>query len=224
MPKIGKPYHHPQPSRSESENSTPSQIYAENLDDFITPEQRHSLNSNNLHALEIANDQALAIAIQASESEVMPLPTADSAAERLQSQFDISKKLRAWLDKHDYQVISNSGKNNNCLLISLLQHATGDYRSEHHEKAAHYKSILEKESNFHIGRLDPLYFDTHLIANLIHRIGKDHGREMSVNFCFADADGNYAEHIVGSGNNTVMVFDQGGHYEAVLPPSHAIPP
>lgn len=253
MPKIGISCNRIQSCQTEPGAQLKDSTHPKNLDDFATPEQLHALETNNLHTLEIANDQALALAlqaslaqqggtaqpktaslivkalieedgalaaaIQASETGSMPSGIAATTSERLKAQSAISSKLQTWFSDHGYQVVPNKGRSNNCLLISLLQHATGDYTSEHHQKASHYKSMLAKESGFDIHRRDPLYFDTPLISNLVYRIGKDHGRDISVNFCFADADGNYADHTVGSGKNPVMIFDKGGHYEAVLPPS-----
>lgn len=171
-------------------------------------------------AKQIANDEAIARAIQAGEkTEKKPSKTSSIAVDLLRAQSLITNKLRTWFNQNGYRVIPNNGKSNNCLLISLLQHATGDYTSQHSEKAAKYKSILETQSKGDIGLLDPLYSDTPLITALIKRIGQDHGHhELSVNFCFPDIEGNLAERTVGSGLNPVWIFDQGGHFEAVLPP------
>lgn len=239
-------------------SADPKQNHAEtkNLADYVTPAQQRALEKNDAESLQLADDEALAWAIQASlneQTERLPLqsqipsnaiaqqiaddevlaraieasekeekkPSTTSGgitSELLRAQRKISNTLHNWFNQNGYRIVPNSGKNNNCLLISLLQHATGDYKSQHSEKAAYYKSILEVQSKGDIGRLDPLYSDTPIITELIQRIGQDHGREMSVNFYFADAEGNLAERTVGSGNNKFSVFDQAGHFEAVLPP------
>ena len=170
-------------------------------------------------AKQIANDEAIARAMQDNKKEAKAADHNTFYNEARGPAYIISNKLRNWLNQEGYRIVRNSGGNNNCLLISLLQHATGDYTSQHSEKAAYYKSILEEQSKGDLGRLDSLYSDTPLITALIKRIGQDHGRhDLSVNFCFPDIEGNLAQRNVGSGTNPVWIFDQGGHFEAVLPP------
>ena len=238
-----------------SDDPKKNQVSNKKFAEYASPAQQRALETNDAESLQIADDEALAWAIQASLNEQAESPalqnktpsdaiakqiandeaiaramqagekteknsskTNSIAGDLLRAQSLITNKLRAWFNQNGYRVIPNNGKSNNCLLISLLQHTTGDYTSQHSEEAAKYKSILEAQSKGDIGLLDPLYSDTALITELIDRIGRDHGREMSVNFCFADAEGNLAQRTVGSGLNPVWIFDQGGHFEAVLPP------
>ena len=161
-------------------SADPKQNHAETkkLADYVTPAQQRALETNDAESLQIADDEALAWAIQASlneQAERFPLqsqmpanavaqqiaddevlaraiqagekegkkPSQNSGGitcELMRAQRKISNKLYNWFNQNGYRIVPNSGKNNNCLLISLLQHATGDYKSQHSEKAAYYKS------------------------------------------------------------------------------------
>jgi hypothetical protein len=241
------PVHH-------SDDPKKNPVNNKKLAEYASPAQQRALEANDAQSLQIADDEALAWAIQASLNEQAESPAlqnktpTDAIAEQIANDEAIaramqdnkkeakaadyntfynetrgleyinSNKLRNWLNQAGYRIVRNSGKNNNCLLISLLQHVTGNYKSQHSEEAARYKAILEKESNGDIGQLDPLYFDTHLIEALIKRMGEDYGREISINLYVAYDNGKLSERIIGSGAEQFTIFDEGEHFEAVLPP------
>jgi hypothetical protein len=125
--------------------------------------------------------------------------------------------LRTWFQNNGFDVIHNSGGgSNNCLLISLLQHATGDYRSEHTAEVRHYRQQLMKWDKT-IKKNDPLPSSGKLIEDLIELVLK----EKKCNSRFAIAGPGLGTqpswHFYGSGKDYAIIFDQSGHYEAVIP-------
>lgn len=128
-----------------------------------------------------------------------------------------TEKLRAWFTAHHFRVVQNLGENSNCLLISLLQHATGDYQSEHTRAANDYKALLASQSNGANRFSDGLFENTTLIARLIDQINADYGSDISAQFYVGNSSDEPGIHTVGTGKRPVIIFDQFGHFEAVVP-------
>jgi hypothetical protein len=125
--------------------------------------------------------------------------------------------LRIWFEKHGFDVIPNSGgRSNNCFLISLLQHATGDYRSEHAAEVSHYRQQLMKWDKT-IKANDPLPASGKLVENLIELVLKDkkYNRRFAIAGPSLGAEPSW--HFYGKGKDYAIIFDQSGHYEAVIP-------
>lgn len=224
MSRIGSP-HFPRPPHPVQETqeksksiSSPDSQFAE----YITPEQQQALESGDVIAQQTADDAALAMGIQASLDEMdkqentAKAPSRIIPDEALHAQRSIIGKLRNWFAERKMTVVSNQGKDQNCLLISLLQHATGNYQSQHEEAARHYKKILTKESHEPIGKTDALFDDTTLITSLIGRINSRYNSDMRVDFYTADLNGEPAIRSVGTGKKPVIIFNQVGHFEAVI--------
>jgi len=55
-----------------------------------------------------------------------------------------TKATDAWFEKNNYEVVSNDGDRLNCLILSLLQHATGKYEKE---SLGELKKLAEKIRN-----------------------------------------------------------------------------
>ena len=98
----------------------------------------------------------------------------------------------------------------------MLQHVTGNYDSQHTKRAQHYKSILQNVSKGTINSFDPLFSDSDWTTFMINKINQDYETDFSVDFYSADTDGKPAVLRVGQGKNPVVIFDQGGHFEAVI--------
>ena len=201
-------------------NSTSTQN-PEIKSEFLSKSQQQALLSGNAKDIKQANDAALAEAIQHSLNET-PVHQKTSLSKRKITSAEWSAhaknnlRLRKWFDENNYLIKPNSGKENNCLLISLLQHVTGDYDSQHSKRAQHYKSILQNVSKGTINSFDPLYSDSDWTIFMINKINQDYATDISVDFYSADGDGKPAVLRVGEGKNSVIIFDQGGHFEAVI--------
>lgn len=207
-----------------SENSATNSTSTQNPEiksEFLSKSQQQALLSGNAKDIQQANDAALAEAIQHSLNETpvhqkTSLPKRKITSAEWSAHTKNNLRLRKWFDENNYLIKPNSGKENNCLLISLLQHATGDYDSQHSKRAQHYKSILQNVSKGTINSFDPLYSDSDWTIFMINKINQDYGTDISVDFYSADGDGKPAVLRVGEGKNSMVIFDQGGHFEAVI--------
>jgi hypothetical protein len=221
MKPIGRftPTHDTSRTKSPTNSTPPSNPAIKS--EFLSKSQQQALLSGNAKEIKRANDAALAEAIQHSLNE-QPTHTKTSSSKRkiTPSEWSAHAKnnlqLRKWFDANNYLIKPNSGKENNCLLISLLQHVTGNYDSQHTKRAQHYKSILQNVSKGTINSFDPLYSDSDWTTFMINKINQDYATDFSVDFYSADTDGKPAVLRVGQGKNSVIIFDQGGHFEAVI--------
>lgn len=223
MSRIGSHLPRPlQPAPETQDKPKQSSFTESHIADFLTDEQQLALASGDVEAQQIADDAALAMGIQASLDEMDKVKSTGKSATRsitdseINTQRRINDQLRNWFADRNMTVVSNQGENQNCLLISLLQHATGNYHSQHAEAARSYKDRLVRESQGQIGQYDALCDDTALMTALIKRINARYQSDMRVDFYTADLNGNPAIRSVGDGNKPVIIFNQVGHFEAVV--------
>lgn len=183
---------------------------------YLTTGQRAALRSGSDEAIAYADEEALQMAIAASLS----LENDALHAER-EAQQKLNGQLRHWFDTNGFDVKPNSGNSNNCLIISMLQHVTGDYHSDHVDRASHYKKQLAQQSGHKIKTSHALHSDTALTSWLIDQINRDYfGQQKDRYFCFwmvtADLDGKPAVRSIGEGQRAAAILDGAGHYEAVV--------
>lgn len=183
---------------------------------YLTVGQRAALRSGSDEAIAYADEEALQIAIAMSLS----VDSEPALAER-EAQQKLNGQLRQWFDTNGFEVKPNSGNSNNCLIISMLQHVTGDYHSDHAEKASYYKQKLVEKSDHDIATSQALHSDTVLTAWLTNQINRDYFGEQKQHYCCfwmitADLDGKPAVRSVGEGQRAAAIFDGAGHYEAVV--------
>jgi hypothetical protein len=128
--------------------------------------------------------------------------------------------LKASYAATGHRVVPSSGLNNNCAIHSLLMHATGDFDSSHEADAAVYKEWLVANFPDEVRNASSaLMSDMQHMEALIAKINQDHGTDMLVHFVVADAAGQPLESVgTGTGRDHVRIFDQMGHFEALLPP------
>lgn len=183
---------------------------------YLTFSQRAALRSGSDKEIAYADEEALQMAIAASLS----IENDSLHAER-QAQKKLNDQLRHWFGTHGFDVKLNSGNSNNCLIISMLQHVTGDYHSDHLDQASHYKQKLAEQSKNEIGTSQALHSDTALTAWMIGQINRDYFGEQKQRYvCFwmvtADLDGKPAVRCIGEGQRAAAILDGAGHYEAVV--------
>jgi hypothetical protein len=183
---------------------------------YLTTGQRAALRSGSDEEIAYADEEALQMAIAASLS----LESDSLHAER-EAQRKLNAQLRHWFDTNGFDVKPNSGNSNNCLIISMLQHVTGDYHSDHVDRASHYKKQLAQQSDHEIKTSQAMHSDTALTSWLIDQINHDYfGQQKDRYFCFwmvtADLDGKPAVRSIGEGQRAAAIFDGAGHYEAVV--------
>ena len=183
---------------------------------YLTVGQRAALRSGSDEEIAYADEEALQMAIAASLS----LESDSLHAER-EAQQKLNGQLRHWFDTNGFDVKPNSGNSNNCLIISMLQHVTGDYHSDHVDQASHYKKKLAQQSGHEIKTSHALHSDTALTSWLIDQINHDYfGQQKDRYVCFwmvtADLDGKPAVRSIGEGQRAAAILDGAGHYEAVV--------
>jgi hypothetical protein len=124
--------------------------------------------------------------------------------------------MRRWLGANGLVVAPNSGHGLNCLIISLLQHATGDYTSGHITEA----NALRKK----LGGTGMLHSSGEQFVSLVNMINERHGASLDVWLVQADSDGRpfiepREEPIEKlGGKNPVVIWQQGAHFEALIAP------
>ena len=131
-------------------------------------------------------------------------------------------QLRSWLDHHGFDVIPNSGgKSSNCLLISLMQHATGNYASEHTAEVRELREALVKSSKG--AESGSLFGDSSSDSSLpwlVDQINEHYavtGRKLTVWMASAFIDGQPSFLKIGHGELPAMIFESNSHFEAAVP-------
>ncbi|WP_181885310.1 ankyrin repeat domain-containing protein [Trinickia dinghuensis] len=99
------------------------------------------------------------------------------------------RAARAWLAENGIEAVHNSGNGLNCLIISLLQHATGRYGREDEgalaDEARRYRDALVAHGHGEIMRDDGapemLHADEPAVVRLLEWIQRDHGKRLALN-------------------------------------------
>lgn len=163
-----------------------------------------------------------------SGSAFVPRPVAqtgaaqeDTVAPLVAEHHDIDPApVRAWLARHGIETVPNSGSGMNCLLISLLQHATGRYdkasEPELAEEAEKCRMVL-KETHPEIEESDRmLYADEDAIVSAIAYVNIRFGADLDVHWAEPHADGHPVRWLrSGTGEESVAIIRFGNHFEAL---------
>lgn len=130
-------------------------------------------------------------------------------------------------EKKGYRFVQNSGKNNNCLIISLLQHITGNYESNHDVRAAGYRIELDKKLKSGLNAKQKKTFKENEmlppdhITWLLGEMAKDKtfkNKNLTVELWMANAEGEPVSFSIGEGKAKAIIFQRVNHFEAVIPP------
>ncbi len=202
------------------EGLTPAQRLAR--DGALTREQLSALQSGNPASIRKANDEALELGIAyslASTTSAKTTPRTRVPENEIVKQRSLIEKLKDVLQKKGYDIHPNKGDQHNCLIISMLQHVTGDYHGEHTEKARHYKKLLVEKSGGTEKTSNALHSDDPLTRWLIETINRDYfgeAKDKYVKFKFVSADlnGEPAVRTIGEGKRVGGIVDLAGHFEA----------
>lgn len=139
-------------------------------------------------------------------------------------------KTTAWLKGHDVEVVGNSGgAANNCLIISLVQHATGKFDSEHSKFATAAREALVKRFP-KIKMEDPLHSDTEEARWLADHIHTNYGQGPAPALWFLEPGDDGApvpRQVSGTGadgsGGIITVANWGYHFEAVRDTKKQLP-
>ncbi|MFM0594554.1 hypothetical protein [Paraburkholderia dilworthii] len=128
---------------------------------------------------------------------------------------------RASLEQSGFSVVTNNGDMNNCLLISMVQHATGDYSQPHTQRVDEYRQKLVGEG--HVLNGEPMTFTGDAGKRLVALINDDPKTQHPLHVVGVTqvAGRTHLDHIgadqQAANVREVMIWDQGGHFEAVKP-------
>lgn len=197
--------------------------------DGLTQEQRVAQETGNRKYIDEANDAALALGLQRSLDPANDVPRAARhfiPDDEFLVQRGLIEELKRWLTGQGFSIRKNNGDSNNCLIISMLQHATGDYQQNHEEAARKYKAMLVNWSGGKETSSSALFADDELARKLVEAINRDYfgtrtERYLRFEFMTADLDGRPAVRTFGDGTRAAAILDGGGHYEACLYPHQA---
>ena len=193
-------------------------------DDGLTPKQKFARETGDPDLMEQANAEALAQGIAASldsHNGVPKSPRTSIPQEEFEAQLGLIAKLKVWMKKHGFDIKANNGNRNNCLIISMLQHATEDYDSNHQDRARHFKQKIVEWSQGKENSSSSLHSDDKLCRQLVDEINRTYFKEnkdqyLRFKFVTADMDGEPAVREVGDGPRIAGIIDGGGHYEAYV--------
>ncbi|WP_175034913.1 hypothetical protein [Burkholderia lata] len=121
------------------------------------------------------------------------------------------------------RAIPNDGRtsegSNNCFLIALLQHATGDYRSSHAARVDQYRTILSAASHLDLVGNEKISAGSRAARALVDLINSDPGVQPKLSVeVVSELNGVVHRDRLGSSAmnaRTVVIWDKGGHFEAV---------
>lgn len=129
---------------------------------------------------------------------------------------EANESLGKWFGTQGIQVAPNAGSGCNCLIISLIQHATGEYLSEHEDEARYFRAFLIERLK--VSASGMLHSDDQACDELVKEINRIYGT--SINPVFVMSTKEHAEPYVlplidFGGANPVVIWQEGFHYEAL---------
>lgn len=141
-------------------------------------------------------------------------------AEERERMAKLMPKVESWMKARNIAIVPNNGDGLNCLIISLLQHATKDYASQHTEMAGKLRTAVQKKFP-DVGN-NMLYSDDIVFKSLVNFINKKFDADMNVLIVQPDENGTpVVLPFNPTGKNDVVIIQQGAHYEAVTMTSDA---
>lgn len=193
---------------------------------FISSEQLKAVRSGNKDDIKKANENANAIAVTASiksfnKEQAVLRESMTPSGQRARDQL-----LKENYRNKGYQFIFNSAKGHNCLIISMLQHLTGDYTSNHDEKAGKYRAKLNKYLASIPDNKDKKILHNDLLHSdhlpwLLKAMEKDHSlsvKDASFIMWTSDSKGEPFWHSLSEGKKEYILFQGQDHIEAVVSP------
>jgi hypothetical protein len=125
---------------------------------------------------------------------------------------------KAWLESQGAVIVPNSGKGLNCLIISLLQHATSAYTDDLQKELKIEQTAAALRKELKLGD-DMLYGDDEKFAQLVKRINTLYpDAKLNVTIALPGPDDTFAtfnHNPDASTENAVLILQGSNHYEAV---------
>ena len=131
-------------------------------------------------------------------------------------------RFRDWAKSNDLQIATNTGHGNNCALLSLMQHASGNYHADYREMAEEIKAELAEKFPEEVegtcAMLDAS-MDRQSFRYALQKINEKFHVNMDVYVIQAGYNGLpvMAEpRNPASGKTPVVLWNSGSHFEAVV--------
>jgi hypothetical protein len=132
-----------------------------------------------------------------------------------------------WFAHRGIRAAYNSGHGMDCLIISLLQHATGRYEGESEPELAELASRYRAQLAQTFPEIEQgdrmLYDDEPAVEALIRTINRDYQADMNVQLIMPSADGPVRFQASALGTHPVGVVMFGNHFQAVHRAMDAMP-
>ncbi|MCH8622466.1 hypothetical protein [Undibacterium sp. TS12] len=145
---------------------------------------------------------------------------AQAVAEERNRMAQLMPKVESWMKARNIAIVPNNGDGLNCLIISLLQHATKDYGSQHTEMATKLRAAVQNKFP-EVGN-NMLYSDDVPFKALVNSINKKFNVSMNVLIAQPHESGTPVVLPTNrTGTDDVVIIQKGAHYEAVTMASGA---
>lgn len=145
----------------------------------------------------------------------------------LQKQRARDKKLVDKYTGKGFVFEKNAGKGHNCLIISILQHLTGNYNDEHETEAASYRKRLNEHLKSGMDETQKKSFsESAFLAPdnlewLLEQMKKDpllKPKNPAVEVWMANHEGEPVSFSIGNGTDKFIILQRADHFEAVTAP------
>ncbi|MHA6904733.1 type III effector protein [Ralstonia syzygii subsp. celebesensis] len=161
-----------------------------------------------------------------------PRPAGVAHAEAVAQQRDMlaggqgAEAARQWFEARGIEAAHNSGATNmDCLIISLLQHASGQYGADAEpllaEQAQHYRQELSRAHPEIMTGDRMLYDDEPAIQTLLQTLNEHYRVSMDLQLVLPTVDGPVRLPSRKTGDDPVGVVLFGNHFQALHKPLHA---
>ena len=133
-----------------------------------------------------------------------------------------------------YRFIKSSNKDHNCLIVSILQHLTGDYSEDgikkHLQDASKYREWLNAQLTKNFSKVQKENFyqfamlhaeDLNLLLPKMKKEPRFKDKDLTVEIWTAGENGEKVSYDVNAGKERVLIFQQTDHFVAVIPPQRA---
>ena len=133
-----------------------------------------------------------------------------------------NNRFRDWAKSKDLQIVANTAHENNCALLSLMQHASGDYNADFREMAQRIKEeLVEKFPDEVEGKNAMLdaSIDSRSFQYALRKINEMFHVDMDVHVIQAGNSGLPAlvePRDPAPGKTPVVLWNSGAHFEAVV--------
>lgn len=195
---------------------------------FISDAQLTAAKSGNKASVSKADDEVLTLATFAFHRPLTEIQSQVINSDFISSQRKRDEKLATTYRSKGFVFEKNRGEDHNCLIISILQHLTGDYKNEHTVQAKEYRNILNDKLTQNLSAAEKEAFPKNQMLApdhlnlLLPEMAKDltlNGKTpLAVEFWMANQEGEPVKFTLGDGKETVIIFQRADHFEAVNPP------